>query len=323
MKILVTGGTGFIGSHLCELLIKKNYKVICFDRYNPNYNLGHLHNSKYKNEIEFNFGDIRDYDSVSKSTKGCDAVLHLAALKGIPYSYVSPLAYLKTNLEGTYNVLESCKINKIQQVVITSTSETYGSAVTTPINEDHRLLAQSPYAASKISADQLAISYWKSFKTPIKIIRPFNTFGPRQSARAIIPTILSQVLGGKKSIKLGNLHTSRDLTYVSDTCEAFLEILKHKVFFGRATNVGSNNEITIKELIKIIKKITRKNFKVITTNNRKRPQNSEVERLVCDNSFFMENSNWSPKVKFEIGIKQSIDWFKKNKDNYKFNNYII
>ena len=224
--ILVTGATGFIGSHLAELLVKKGFSVVAFDRYNSNNDWGWLEKSKYKKDINVILGDIRDYDSVSKAMVGCHSVFHLAALIGIPYSYVSPLAYLRTNVEGTYNVLESAKNLGLDQVLITSTSETYGTAQYIPINEEHPLIGQSPYSASKIAADQLAISYNKSFDMPIKIVRPFNTYGPRQSARAIIPTIISQILKGHSSLKLGSLKPTRDLTYVEDTCSGFYQIYK-------------------------------------------------------------------------------------------------
>jgi dTDP-glucose 4,6-dehydratase len=197
-KILITGATGFVGSHLTELCVKKGFEVIAFDRYNPNYNLGWLEKSKYKDDIDFVFGDIRDYDSVLKTMKGCKIVFHLAALIGIPYSYLSPLAYLKTNVEGTYNILESSKQLDIEQIIITSTSEVYGTAKYIPIDEKHPISAQSPYSASKISADHLALSYYNSFQLPIKIIRPFNIYGPRQSSRAIIPSIIIQALNNKK-----------------------------------------------------------------------------------------------------------------------------
>ena len=210
-KILITGGTGFIGSHLAEKAVQAGFKVVVFDRYNPVYNLGNLDNSKFKRNIEFIFGDIRDYDSVMKATKRVDYIFHLAALIGIPYSYFSPLAYVKTNVEGTYNILEASKVSNVKQVIITSTSEVYGSAQTKSISENHPLIAQSPYAASKISADNLALSYYNSFNTPVKIIRPFNCYGPRQSLRAVIPTIISQGLFFNK-ISVGNIHTTRDYT---------------------------------------------------------------------------------------------------------------
>ena len=209
VKLLITGATGFIGSHLAELCVEKGFNVVAFDRYNPNNYWGWLEESRYKDDVKVILGDVRDYDSVSKVMEGCDVVFHLAALIGIPYSYVSPLAYIRTNVEGTYNVLEAAKNLELEQVLITSTSETYGSAQYTPIDENHPLEAQSPYAASKIAADQLALSYFRSFDLPIKIVRPFNTYGPRQSARAIIPTIISQLLNRKKSIELGNLTPTR------------------------------------------------------------------------------------------------------------------
>ena len=225
-KILITGGTGFIGSHLTEILVKKGLDVTVFDRYNPNNDWGWLEESEVKNDIKVVLGDIRDFDSVSKLVSTCNSVFHLAALIGIPYSYISPLAYIRTNIEGTYNILESCKHSGIDQVLITSTSETYGTAQYVPIDEEHPLIGQSPYSATKIAADQLAISYYKSFDLPVKIVRPFNTYGTRQSARAIIPTIISQLLTKKNNIELGNLSPTRDLTYVKDTCYAFLEIYK-------------------------------------------------------------------------------------------------
>ena len=208
-KVLITGGCGFIGSHLCEFLLQKNYEIIAFDRYNSNNDWGWLENSDCKNDINVILGDIRDYDSVFKAMKGCDVVYHLAALIGIPYSYLSPSAYIKTNIEGTYNVLEASKNLDISQTLITSTSETYGSAQYVPIDEKHPLVGQSPYSASKIGSDQLSISYFKSFELLVKIVRPFNTYGPRQSARAIIPTIISQIHSGITNIKLGNLTPTR------------------------------------------------------------------------------------------------------------------
>ena len=225
-KILITGATGFIGSHLTEFCVEQGFNVVAYDRYNPNNHWGWLENSEYKNDIEFILGDIRDYDSVSKAMIGCASVFHLAALIGIPYSYISPLAYVRTNIEGTYNILEAAKKQSLEQILITSTSETYGTAQYSPIDENHPLVGQSPYSASKIAADQLAISYHLSFNLPIKIVRPFNTYGPRQSTRAIIPTIISQALSQKNEIKLGNLDPKRALTYVKDTCLGFIEIYK-------------------------------------------------------------------------------------------------
>ena len=228
-KVLITGATGFIGSHLCEMAIKKGFKVVAFDRYNSNNDLGSLKNSKYLKDMEIILGDIRDYDSVYKSMKNCKIVFHLAALIGIPYSYFSPLAYLKTNVEGTYNVLESAKNLNLRKIIVTSTSEVYSSAQYLPIDEKHPLNAQSPYAASKTAADQLSLSYYKSFNLPITILRPFNTYGPRQSERAVIPRIITQCLSKKnKNLTLGNIKPTRDFNYVSDICESYFHILKTK-----------------------------------------------------------------------------------------------
>jgi len=322
-KILITGATGFVGSHLAELCVKKGFEVIAFDRYNPNYNLGWLEKSKYKDDINFVFGDIRDYDSVLKTMKGCEIVFHLAALIGIPYSYLSPQAYLKTNVEGTYNILESSKHLDIEQTIITSTSEVYGSAKYIPIDEKHPISAQSPYSASKISADQLAISYYNSFQLPIKIIRPFNIYGPRQSSRAVIPSIIIQALNNKKEIKLGNVEPSRDFTYVTDTCNAFLDILKIKNFFGNTLNVGSNNEYTINDIAKKILEKLNSKANIKKEPQRTRSPNSEVVRLVCDNSKILTNTQWRPKVKIEKGLNMTINWFRKFKDLFKHQIYHV
>jgi len=322
-KILITGATGFVGSHLAELCVKKGFEVIAFDRYNPNYNLGWLEKSKYKDDINFVFGDIRDYDSVLKTMKGCKIVFHLAALIGIPYSYLSPQAYLKTNVEGTYNILESSKHLDIEQTIITSTSEVYGTAKYIPIDEKHPISAQSPYSASKISADQLAISYYNSFQLPIKIIRPFNVYGPRQSSRAVIPSIIIQALNNKKEIKLGNVEPSRDFTYVTDTCNAFLDILKIKNFFGNTLNVGSNNEYTINDIAKKILEKLNSKANIKKELLRTRSSKSEVVRLVCDNSKILKNTQWEPMIKIEKGLDMTINCFRKFKDLFKHDIYHV
>ena len=322
-KILITGATGFVGSHLAELCVKEGFEVVAFDRYNPNYNLGWLEKSKYKDDINFVFGDIRDYDSVLKTMKGCKIVFHLAALIGIPYSYLSPQAYLKTNVEGTYNILESSKHLDIEQAIITSTSEVYGTAKYIPIDEKHPISAQSPYSASKISADQLAISYYNSFQLPIKIIRPFNVYGPRQSSRAVIPSIIIQALNNKKEIKLGNVEPSRDFTYVTDTCNAFLDILKIKNFFGNTLNVGSNNEYTINDIAKKILEKLNSKANIKKEPQRTRSSKSEVVRLVCDNSKILKNTQWKPMIKIEKGLDMTINWFRKFKDLFKHDIYHV
>ncbi len=322
-KFLITGATGFIGSYLTERCVSLGHHVVAFDRYNPNNHWGWLETSEYNNDMEVILGDVRDYDSVSKAMKGCGAVFHLAALIGIPYSYVSPLAYIRTNVEGTYNVLEAAKNLELEQVLITSTSETYGTAQYTPIDENHPLVGQSPYAATKIAADQLALSYHRSFDLPVKIVRPFNTYGPRQSTRAVIPTIVTQGLNGSKELKLGNLEPTRDLTFVKDTCSAFLDIYKSDSFFGEVTNVGMNSGISMGELLKEIMKIMAVDLPVVSEEKRIRPENSEVERLVCNNEKLLNGSSWKPEYGLKQGLSETINWFKENIQTYKAELYHI
>ena len=311
-RLFITGATGFIGSHLAEIFVEKGYNVVAYDRYNPNNHRGWLEDSDYIDDIEVILGDVRDYDSVFKAIKGCGAVFHLAALIGIPYSYVSPLAYIRTNVEGTYNVLEAAKNLELQQVLITSTSETYGTAQYTPIDEEHPLVGQSPYAASKISADQLALSYYRSFDLPVKIIRPFNTYGPRQSARAVIPTIITQGLNDSKELTLGNLEPTRDLTFVRDTCAGYLEIYKSDSFFGEVTNIGMNSEVSIGDLARKILKIMDIDLPITSDQKRVRPGKSEVERLLCNNKKLLNNSSWEPEYSLKSGLKETINWFQEN-----------
>ena len=323
MRILITGATGFIGSHLTDFLLKKGMKVVAFDRYNPNYNLGWLEHHKKNKNINFIFGDVRDYDSVCKSMKGCKAVFHLAALGGIPYSYDSPLAYYKTNVEGSYNVLEAAKVQNLNQIILTSTSETYGTAQYVPIDEKHPMSAQSPYSASKISADFLGLSYWNSFNMPIKIVRPFNVFGPRQSPRAVIPSIIIQALNNKNKIKLGNVVPSRDYTFVTDTCEAYYKVFKSKKIFGQILNIGTNKEFKIKDIaLKVFKKLD-VNPKIVHDTNRVRSDKSEVKRLLCDNKKILKSIGWKPKVSFDEGLSQTINWYKTNQDIFDYEIYHI
>ena len=305
------------------MCVHEGFDVIAFDRYNSNNNWGWLEKSKYNKDMEIILGDIRDLDSVNSAIKNCDSVFHLAALIGIPYSYISPLAYIRTNIEGTYNILESSKNNNLEQVLITSTSEIYGSATYTPIDEAHNISAQSPYASTKIAADQLSLSYYKSFKLPVKIVRPFNTYGPRQSNRAIIPTIINQIIDNQEKIKLGNLKPTRDLTYVEDVASAFLEIYKSKNFIGDIVNIGSNNEISVLDLFEKISSILNSNIDLIQDDKRIRPQNSEVDQLVCDNSKILKNSNWKPKINFEEGLVKTIDWLKNSKLSTKSDLYHV
>ncbi len=321
-RILITGATGFIGSHLTELCVEKRYEVKAFDRYNSNNNWGWLEETPYKNDIEVVLGDIRDYDSVFNAMKGCDVVFHLAALVGIPYSYVSPLAYIRTNIEGTYNVLESARQLGTGEVLITSTSETYGSAQYVPIDEKHPAVGQSPYSASKISADQLAVSYYRSFGLPVKIVRPFNTYGPRQSARAIIPTVISQLLNGQK-LKLGNLHPTRDLTFVKDTVKGFLEIYKSANLFGEIINIGMNKEISVCDLVNYIARLMNVETEVEKDSDRIRIGKSEVERLLCDNGKILKHTNWKPEYSLQEGLSTTIEWVKQNIDSFKSSIYNV
>ena len=317
MKALITGAGGFIGSHLTELLVQQGFKVKAFVRYNSKNNWGWLETSAIKNEIQVVTGDIRDFDSVLSALKDCDAVFHLAALIGIPYSYISPKAYIETNVTGTYNVLQASKEYGIKQVLITSTSETYGTAQYIPIDENHPMVGQLPYSASKIAADQLAISYHRSFNLPVKIVRPFNTFGPRQSARAIIPTVISQLLAGKNKLSIGNLAPTRDLTYVKDTCKGFLEIYKSPELFGEVTNVGVGKEISIGDLVKKIISLTNVKAEIQKDIQRVRPDNSEVEQLLCNNNKLMQNTDWQQQYDLDAGLLETINWLKNNMDKYK------
>src|SRR3990172_8939633 len=317
MKVLITGAGGFIGSHLTELLVKEGFNVKAFVRYNSKNNWGWLETSEVKDEVEFLTGDIRDFDSVYNAMKDCNSVFHLAALIGIPYSYISPLAYIKTNVEGTYNILQSAKELNLKNVLITSTSETYGTAQYVPIDERHPMVGQSPYSASKIAADQLAISYYRSFNLPVKIVRPFNTFGPRQSARAIIPTIITQILQGEKKLSLGNLHPTRDLTFVKDTVYGFLEIAKSKSLYGEITNIGMAEEISVKDLVEKIIFLMNQKVQIAIEYERIRPEKSEVERLFCDNSKLKKLTNWKPQYNLDKGLSETIDWLKSNISFYK------
>ena len=322
-KILITGAGGFIGSHLVERCVELGYEVKAFLRYNSRNNWGWLENSSVKKEVEVISGDIRDFDSVSNAMKDCEEVFHLAALIGIPYSYVSPLAYIHTNVEGTYNILQAAREQELQNIMITSTSETYGTAQYVPIDETHPMVGQSPYSASKISADQMAISYYRSFNMPVKIVRPFNTYGPRQSARAIIPTVISQILNGKKKIKLGNIHPTRDLTFVKDTAEGFIEISRSKKLNGEITNIGMKDEISVKDLVQLISKMLKSAIKIESDEDRIRPGKSEVERLFCDNSKIISATKWKPKYTLEQGLKETISWMEKNIASYKADIYNV
>jgi len=322
-KILITGAGGFIGSHLTELCAARGYKVRAFVHYNANNHWGWLEHSPHKGKLEVVCGNIRDYDFVFNSMKGCDAVFHLAALIGIPYSYISPLAYIKTNVEGTYNVVQSAKELGVKNVIITSTSETYGTAQYVPIDEKHPAVGQSPYAASKIAADQIALSYYRAYGLPVKVARPFNTYGPRQSARAIIPTIATQILNGQSAIKLGNLKPTRDLTFVKDTAEGFLAVAACSALNGEAVNIGRNDEVSVGDLAALIAGALNKKVRITEDAQRVRARKSEVERLRCDNAKMTQATSWKPKYDLTRGLKETIGWIKKNLNLYKAEIYNV
>lgn len=322
-KILVTGAAGFIGSHLVEELLKKGNKIKALVRYNSRNNWGWLESLSEHKNLEIITGDIRDYDSVLNSLDDCHSVFHLAALIGIPYSYVSPLAYIKTNIEGTYNILEASKKFNIKNIVITSTSETYGTAQYTPIDEKHPLVGQSPYSATKISADEIALSYFRSFDLPVKVVKPFNTYGPRQSARAIIPSIIIQLLNERGGIKLGNLNPIRDFTYVTDTVKGFINIHESDDLFGQVTNIGTGSGMNIKSLYDLICDLMSVQSNVVLNEERLRPEKSEVENLVCDNSKLKRYTNWENEYSIETGLKNTIDWIKDNRTFFKDRIYNI
>jgi NAD dependent epimerase/dehydratase len=322
-KALITGAGGFIGSHLVEECVKRNIEVVAFVHYNSGNSWGWLDESPVVKELQVIQGDVRDYDSVSKAMKGCDGVFHLAALIGIPYSYVSPLAYIKTNAEGTYNVLEAARNLEIPDVLVTSTSETYGTAQYVPIDEKHPMVGQSPYSASKIAADQLAISFFRSFGLPVSIVRPFNTYGPRQSARAIIPTVITQILNNQTRLELGNLSPTRDLTFVKDTVKGFLAIAESGAFKGEIVNIGSGFEISMKDLVDTIAGLMGKAIATSSAESRIRPGNSEVERLFCDNSKITSATGWRPEYDLRKGLTETIEWLKQNSSQYKSGIYNV
>lgn len=326
-KILVTGADGFIGSHLVEKLVDEGHKVKAFVYYNSFNSWGWLDSfPKDKlDKIEIFTGDIRDPNGVRTAVKGCDIIFHLAALIAIPYSYHSPDSYVDTNIKGTLNILQAAKDYGIEKVIVTSTSEVYGTGIYVPIDEKHPKQGQSPYSATKIGADAIADSFYRSFNLPVTIVRPFNTYGPRQSARAVIPTIISQILAGKKEIKLGSLSPTRDLLFVKDTVDGFIEIAKSDKLIGEEVNIATNNTISIGDLAKMIIKLTGKKVKIVSDDIRKRPVKSEVERLHGSNQKLLANTKWKQKYSLELGLKETIAWFgeAKNLKMYKTDIYNV
>ncbi|MGG7164462.1 NAD-dependent 4,6-dehydratase LegB [Clostridium ihumii] len=326
-KVLVTGADGFIGSHLTELLVKEGYNVKAFSFYNSFNSWGWLDTlpKEVLNGIDVFTGDIRDPNGVREAMRGIDEVFHLAALIAIPFSYHSPDSYVDTNIKGTLNVLQAARDLNTSRVLITSTSEVYGTAKYVPIDELHPYQGQSPYSATKIGADRLAESFYRSFNMPISIVRPFNTYGPRQSARAVIPTIITQLLNGSNEIKLGSLSPTRDFNYVKDTAKGFLEISRSDKAIGEEINIATENEISIGELAKEIVNQINPNAKIICDEERLRPENSEVNRLLGSNKKILELTKWKPNYTFEEGIRETIEWFKvkRNLDGYKSDIYNI
>lgn len=322
-NVVVTGAGGFIGSHLAEKMVTLGANTTALVHYRSDGSWGWLDQSKLKGSLEVIPGDICDQDCVSKTMSKADVVFHLAALIGIPYSYRAVASYVRTNIEGTLNVLQAAQNAGVGLVVHTSTSEVYGSAQTIPIDENHPLQAQSPYSATKISADKLAEAFHLSFKLPVATIRPFNTYGPRQSARAVIPAIIIQALSGQP-IHLGNLTPTRDFNYVDDTVHGFLRTAESPEALGQVINIGSGKEISIGDLAALIIHLTEtKNVQIITDSDRTRPEDSEVDRLCANNNKASEILEWSPKHTLQDGLLKTIDWIRNNFDRYRPNNYAI
>lgn len=310
-KILVTGADGFIGSHLVDLLVDLELDVKAFVYYNSFNSWGWLDSMPKErlSKIEIFSGDIRDPNGVREAMKSCDIVFHLAALIAIPYSYHSPDSYVDTNIKGTLNVLQAARDQNIERLLVTSTSEVYGTAMYVPIDEKHPKQGQSPYSATKIGADAMADSFYRSFDLPVTIVRPFNTYGPRQSARAVIPTIITQLLAGNSEIKLGSLHPTRDLLFVKDTVNGFLEIAKTDELIGKEVNIATNNEISIGELAQMIIDQINPQAKIISETQRLRPEKSEVERLYGSNELIKEHTNWKSNFSLRTGLSETIEWF--------------
>ncbi|NLB79980.1 MAG: SDR family NAD(P)-dependent oxidoreductase [Clostridiaceae bacterium] len=325
MKILVTGADGFIGSHLTGSLVKQGHKVKAFSYYNSFNSWGWLDklDNEIMKEVEVFTGDIRDPNGVREAIKGMDEVFHLAALIAIPFSYHSPDSYVDTNIKGTLNVLQAARELNTSRILVTSTSEVYGTAQYVPIDEKHPYQGQSPYSATKIGADRLAESFYRSFDMPITIVRPFNTYGPRQSARAVIPTIITQLLSGKEEIKLGSLTPTRDFNYVKDTANGFLEIAKSDLTIGEEINIATQREISIGQLVEELIRQINPRARIVCDEQRLRPEKSEVNRLLGSNEKIMRLTNWKPQYTIEQGLAETIEFFRHNLDQYKTDIYNI
>ena len=325
MRTLVTGADGFIGSHLVELLLSQGDSVKGLSVYNSFNNWGWLEDIAPNENLEIFSGDIRDPFYCEEITKDVDVIFHLAALIAIPYSYLSPDSYVETNITGTLNICQAALKNKVNRLVHTSTSEVYGSAQYVPIDENHPLQPQSPYSASKIGADAMALSHYNSFDLPLTIARPFNTYGPRQSARAVIPTIITQIASGIKEIKLGDITPTRDFNYVEDTCRGLILLAECPESLGETVNIGSNFEISIAETLELIKELMNSDVNFISDQQRVRPDSSEVNRLWCDNSKIKLLTGFEPKISLKEGLKKTIDWVSKpeNLQKYKTDIYNV
>lgn len=324
-KILVTGAEGFIGSHLTEELVKHGYDVRAFILYNSFNNWGWLEDlpQDIMEHVEVFAGDVRDPNGVLEAMKGCDAVFHLAALIAIPFSYHSPDTYVDTNIKGTLNVLQAARKLDLDRVLVTSTSEVYGTAQYVPIDENHPYQGQSPYSATKIGADRLAESFYRSFDLPVTIVRPFNTYGPRQSARAVIPTIITQLLAGKEEIELGSLTPTRDFNYVKDTANGFIEIYRSSKAIGEEINIATQQEISIGELAEELIRQINPNARIVCDEVRLRPEKSEVNRLLGSNEKILRLTDWQPRYAFAEGLAETIDFLRNNIDRYKTDIYNI
>lgn len=323
MKVLVTGSDGFIGSHLTEELVKKGYQVKAFVYYNSFNNWGWLDTlpKDIMENVEIFQGDIRDPNGVAESMRGVGAVFHLAALIAIPFSYHSPDAYVDTNIKGTLNVLQAARRFETERVLVTSTSEVYGTAQYIPMDEKHPFQGQSPYSATKIGADRLAESFYRSFQLPVTIVRPFNTYGPRQSARAVIPTIITQLLSGRTEIKLGSLTPTRDFNYVKDTVQGFLSILESEKTVGEEINIATQKEISIGQLAEELIRQINPDARVVCDGERMRPEKSEVNRLLGCNEKIQRLTGWEPRYSLREGLEDTVDFLKRNLDKYKVDIY--
>ena len=317
-KILVTGADGFIGSHLTELLVREGYEVKALSQYNSFNYWGWLEDVSCLKDIEVLNGDVRDPHYCKYITKGVDGVFHLAALIAIPYSYVAPDSYVDTNVKGTLNICQAAIDYCVQRVIHTSTSEVYGTAQYVPIDEKHPLQAQSPYSASKMGADAMAMSFFNAFDLPLTIARPFNTYGPRQSARAVIPTIITQIASGKKQIKLGDVSPTRDFNYVADTCRGFLDLLRCEKAVGEVVNIGSNYEITVGDTLNLIRELMGSDVEFLVDDQRLRPEKSEVFRLWCDNTKIRGLTGFEPQYSIRQGLQETIDWFTRPENLAKY-----